>query len=160
MDLSVVMKAAARLLRNCWLSARVTGKLLGAVLIDRSLLQSICLPARAHALHRQTYTRTFARTHTHARSHARTHTHPGVLRWGTRSLLIRASSSSYRQYIAMHANLLPGISSLLISTLPVHSPAFFQNLSRLFPVLAVANTGSCVGPQTKKCHPAGCRFPC
>ena len=32
-------------------------------------------------------------------------------------------------------------SSLLISTLPVHSPAFFSNLSRVFPVLAVANTG-------------------
>ena len=29
---------------------------------------------------------------------------------------------------------------LLISTLPVHSPAFFPNLSRFFPVLAVANT--------------------
>ena len=37
---------------------------------------------------------------------------------------------------------------------------FFQNLSRLFPVLAVANTGSCVGPQNKIGHPAGCRFPC
>ena len=42
-------------------------------------------------------------------------------------------------------------SSLLISTLPVHSPAFFQNLSLFFfPVLAVANTGSCVAPQIKK----------
>ena len=40
--------------------------------------------------------------------------------------------------------LLPGISSLLISTLPVHSPAFFQNISRFFPVLALAKTGSCV----------------
>ena len=51
--------------------------------------------------------------------------------------------------------LLPGISSSLISTLPV------QNLSRFFfPVLAVANTGSCVGPQNKIGHPAGCRFPC
>ena len=27
-------------------------------------------------------------------------------------------------------------------------------------VLVVANTGSCVGPQNKICHPAGCRFPC
>ena len=36
--------------------------------------------------------------------------------------------------------LLPGISFLLTSTLPVHSPAFFQNLSRFFPVLAVADT--------------------
>ena len=29
-----------------------------------------------------------------------------------------------------------------------------------FPVLAVANTGSCVGPQNKLGHPAGCRFQC
>ena len=35
-----------------------------------------------------------------------------------------------------------------------------QNLSRFSPVLAVANTGSCVGPQNKIGHPAGCRFPC
>ena len=37
---------------------------------------------------------------------------------------------------------------------------FFQNLSQFFPVLAVANTGSCVGPQNKRGHPVGCRFPC
>ena len=37
---------------------------------------------------------------------------------------------------------------------------FFQNLSDFFPVLAVANTGSCVGPQNKIGHPAWCRFPC
>ena len=37
---------------------------------------------------------------------------------------------------------------------------FFQNLSQFLPVLAVANTGSCVGPQNKKGHPVGCRFPC
>ena len=49
--------------------------------------------------------------------------------------------------------LLPGISSLLVFTLRVHSPAFFQNLSRVFPVLAVVNTGSSVGPQEKKGHP-------
>ena len=52
--------------------------------------------------------------------------------------------------------LLPGISSLLITTLPVLSPVFFQNLSRVFPVLAVANTGSCVGPQSKIGLPALC----
>ena len=46
-----------------------------------------------------------------------------------------------------------GISSVLISTLPAHSPAFFpQNLSRAFPVFAVANTCSCVGPQNKIVH--------
>ena len=37
---------------------------------------------------------------------------------------------------------------------------FFQNLSRFFPVLAVANTGSCVGPQNKIGLPTGGRFPC
>ena len=37
---------------------------------------------------------------------------------------------------------------------------FFQNLSQFFPVLAVANTGSCVGPQNKISHPVGCRFLC
>ena len=37
---------------------------------------------------------------------------------------------------------------------------FFQNLSQFFPVLAVANTGSFVGPQNKIGHPVGCRFPC
>ena len=37
---------------------------------------------------------------------------------------------------------------------------FFQNLSQFFTVLAVANTGSCVGPQNKIGHPVWCRFPC
>ena len=31
-----------------------------------------------------------------------------------------------------------------------------QNLSRVFPVLSVANTSSCVGPQSKIGHPAHC----
>ena len=31
---------------------------------------------------------------------------------------------------------------------------FFQNLSPVFPMSAVANTGSCVGPQNKIGHPA------
>ena len=37
---------------------------------------------------------------------------------------------------------------------------FFQILSQFFPVLAVANSGSCVGPQNKIGHPVECRFPC
>ena len=37
---------------------------------------------------------------------------------------------------------------------------FSKNLFPFFPVLPVANTGSCVGPQDKIGHPAGCRFPC
>ena len=44
--------------------------------------------------------------------------------------------------------------SLLISTLLVHTPAFCPNLSRVFPVLAVTDTGYCVGPQNKVGHPA------
>ena len=52
--------------------------------------------------------------------------------------------------------------SLLYLYLPFRSIHlhFFQNLSHFFPVLAVANTGSCVGPQNKIGHPVGCRFPC
>ena len=51
-------------------------------------------------------------------------------------------------------HLQPAISSSLFSTLLVHSPAFFLNLPRVFPVLALAKTGSCVGPQNKIGHPA------
>ena len=59
--------------------------------------------------------------------------------------------------------LLPGISSLLISNLPVHSLAFFPKTSpKFFPVLAAANTGSCVGSQNKTGHflDAGSRVEC
>ena len=45
--------------------------------------------------------------------------------------------------------LLPGIFSVLISTLPVLSPAFFPKSLPIF---------SCVGLQNKIGHPAGCRF--
>ena len=37
---------------------------------------------------------------------------------------------------------------------------FFQNLSQVFPVLAVSNKGSCVGLHSKIGHLAGCRFLC
>ena len=37
---------------------------------------------------------------------------------------------------------------------------FSKTSPNFFPVLAVANTGSCVGPQNKIGHPVGCRFPC
>ena len=52
--------------------------------------------------------------------------------------------------------LLPEISFLLISTLPVHAPAFFSKPLPVFHVLAVANTGSSVDPQNEIGHPA-CR---
>ena len=59
-------------------------------------------------------------------------------------------------FFSMATNgLLPGISFLLISTVSVHSPAFFSgNLSLLFPALVVTSTGSCVGPQNEIGHPA------
>ena len=37
---------------------------------------------------------------------------------------------------------------------------FSKTSPDFFPALAVANTGSCIGPQNKIGHPAGCRFPC
>ena len=53
--------------------------------------------------------------------------------------------------------LLPGISSLLIlSSQSIHLH-LFQNISRVYPVLAVVNTGSSVGPQNEIGHPA-CRY--
>ena len=58
--------------------------------------------------------------------------------------------------------LLPGMSSLLMCTLPVHSSAFFPKplKRKKIHVRAPANTGSCVGPQNNIGHLAECRFPC
>ena len=65
------------------------------------------------------------------------------------------------QYIAMHATL-TARDLFLANFRPFQSIHlhFFQNLSKVFPLLAVANTGSCVGQQNKIGHPAGCRFQC
>ena len=65
------------------------------------------------------------------------------------------------QYIAMHAMLTARdfFHTYFFPSGPL-TYIFFQNLSWFFPVLAVANTGSCVGPQNKIGHPAGCRFLC
>ena len=41
----------------------------------------------------------------------------------------------------------------------IHLHFFQKPLPICFPVLVVANTCSCVGPQNKIGHPAGCRFP-
>ena len=68
----------------------------------------------------------------------------------TQSLKVIPLKPAVGVFIACLLLLLPGISSFLISTLQVHSPAFFENLSQVFPVLAAANTGSCVGPQNKR----------
>ena len=48
----------------------------------------------------------------------------------------------------------------LFLTLPVHSPAFFPNLSRFFLCWLWLTHGSCVGPLNKIGHSAGGRFPC
>ena len=37
---------------------------------------------------------------------------------------------------------------------------FFQKFPRVLPVFAAVSVGSCVGPQNKTGHPAGCKFPC
>ena len=56
--------------------------------------------------------------------------------------------------------LLPGISSLLISILPVHSPVFFPKpLPIFFLCWLLLTHGFFVGPQNKTGHHAGCRFP-
>ena len=57
------------------------------------------------------------------------------------------------------------ISSSLISTFPVHSSSFSQNLSGVFPVLVVTNAVFCVGPHNSIGHllvvtDDWCRFPC
>ena len=58
----------------------------------------------------------------------------------TQSLNVLPLKPGVGQYIAIHATLTARDFFLLISTLPVHSPAFCPNLSQFFPVLAVANT--------------------
>ena len=58
------------------------------------------------------------------------------------------------QYIATHATLAARGFFLANFNLPVCLPAFFQNLCWAFPVLAVANTASCLCPQNKIGHPA------
>ena len=64
------------------------------------------------------------------------------------------------QYIAIHA-MLPARDFFYPHLYPSGLfTCIFSNLSRVFPVLAVANTGSSVGPQNKISHPAGGRFPC
>ena len=53
------------------------------------------------------------------------------------------------------------IKSCMVHLLPGFFQAihlhFFQNLSSVFPVLTVSNTGSCVGSQDKIGHPSRCQ---
>ena len=79
----------------------------------------------------------------------------------TQSLNVLPFKPGVGQHIAIHATLTARDfflayfypSSPFTCILSKTSPNFF-------PVLAVANIGSCVGPQNKIGHPAGCRFPC
>ena len=64
-------------------------------------------------------------------------------------------------YIAMHATL--SARDFFLATFYPSGPftcSFSKTSPKFFPVLAAANTGSCVGPQNKIGHPAGGRFPC
>ena len=66
-------------------------------------------------------------------------------------------------YIAIHATLIAR--DFFFAYFYPSGPftCIFSKTSLIFfffgPVLAVANTGSCVGSQNKIGHPAGCRFP-
>ena len=58
-------------------------------------------------------------------------------------------------YIAMHATLTARDFFLAnFNPSSQFTSIFFQKLSQVFPVLAVANTGSCVDPQSNLGHPA------
>ena len=81
----------------------------------------------------------------------------------TQSLNVLPLKFGVGQYIAVYAMLTAR--DFFLAYLYLSGPFtctffFFQNLSRFFPVLAVANSGSCVGPQNKIGHPAGGVFPC
>ena len=79
----------------------------------------------------------------------------------TQSLKVLPLKPGIGQYIATHATLTAR--DFFLDDFYPSSPftrIFFQNLSQVFPVLAAANTGSCVGPQNKIGPLAGCRFPC
>ena len=79
----------------------------------------------------------------------------------TQSLKVLSLKPGVGQYIAMHATLTAWDFFLAnFYSFPVHSTAFFQNLSRVFPTLAAANRGSLCRPRNTIGHPAGCRFPC
>ena len=72
----------------------------------------------------------------------------------TQSLNVLPLKPGVGEYIAVHATL-TARDFFLANFYPFGSfICIFQNLSRFFPVLAVANTGSCVDPQNKTSHPA------
>ena len=79
----------------------------------------------------------------------------------TQSLNVLPLKPGVGQYVAIHATLTAR--NFFLANFYPSGPftcIFFQNLSLVFTVLAVANTGSWVGPQNKIGHAAGGRFPC
>ena len=79
----------------------------------------------------------------------------------TQSLNVLPLKPGVGQYIAIHATLTAR--DFFLAYFYPSGPftcIFFQNLSQYFPVLAVADTGSCIGLQNKIGYPARCRFPC
>ena len=70
----------------------------------------------------------------------------------TQSLRVPSLKSGVNQYTAIHATLtVRDIPRYFLPFWSIHLH-FFQNLSRVFPVLVVAKIGSCVGPQNKVDH--------
>ena len=71
----------------------------------------------------------------------------------TQSLKVLPLKPGVGQYIAMHA-MLTARNFFLANAYPSgpFTCIFFQNISKVFPVLAVANTGSCIGSQNKLGH--------
>ena len=63
------------------------------------------------------------------------------------------------QYIAIHATLTARDPCYFYPSGPF-TCIFSKHLPKYFAVLAVTNTGCCVGPQNKIGHHVGCRFPC
>ena len=80
----------------------------------------------------------------------------------TQSLKVLPLKPGVGQYIAINATRFTARDFFLANFYPSgpFTCIFFQNLSQVFPVLAAANTGSCVGLQNKVGHLAGCRFLC
>ena len=78
----------------------------------------------------------------------------------TQSLNVLPLKPGVGQYIAIHATLTARDFFLAYFYLSGPFTCIFCKPLPISPVLAVANTGSCVGLQNKIAHPAGCRFPC
>ena len=79
----------------------------------------------------------------------------------TQSLKVLPLKPGVGQYIAMHA-VLTARDFFLDNFYPSgpFSCIFSKTSPKVFPVLAAANTGSCVGPQNKIGDLAGCRVLC